>query len=214
MRKIAIVGFKGGIGKTTTAVSLGDALARRGRRVLIIDTDTQANVSLCLGITGYKDTLAEVLLRKAKAEATIVPARENLDILPADLRLFKAQQRMVLELARERILSDVLARVNGYDYQVLDCAPSVSVLTVNAIAYVQEVFVPVSMEMLAIAVHALFARCQPPYGVRGCDPADHPHFLRCAPSCQHYGAADPGQGVRLARHAPDPDRYQVVRGSR
>ena len=158
MRKIAIVGFKGGIGKTTTAVSLGDALARRGRRVLIIDTDTQANVSLCLGVTGYKDTLAEVLLRKAKAEATIVPARKNLDILPADLRLFKAQQRMVLELARERILSDVLARVNGYDYQVLDCAPSVSVLTVNAIAYVQEVFVPVSMEMLAIAGARQFMR--------------------------------------------------------
>ncbi len=158
MRKIAIVGFKGGIGKTTTTVSLGAALARRNRRVLLIDTDTQANVSLSLGVTGYRDTLAEVLLRKAKAEATIVRARRNLDLIPADLSLFKAQQRMVLELAREQILSDVLGRLNGYDYQLLDCAPSISLLTVNAIAYVQEVFVPVSMEMLAVAGARQFMR--------------------------------------------------------
>jgi chromosome partitioning protein len=151
MRKIAIVGFKGGIGKTTTTVSLGAALARRNRRVLLIDTDTQANVSISLGITDNGNTLSEVLLRKVKAETTIVPARENLDVLPADLSLFKAQQRMVLELAREKIFLDTLGRLNGYDYQLLDCAPSISLLTVNAIAYVHEVFVPVSMEMLAVA---------------------------------------------------------------
>lgn len=151
MRKIAIVGFKGGIGKTTTTVSLGAALARRNRRVLLIDTDTQANVSISLGITDNGNTLSEVLLRKVKAETTIVPARDNLDVLPADLSLFKAQQRMVLELAREKIFLDTLGRLNGYDYQLLDCAPSISLLTVNAIAYVHEVFVPVSMEMLAVA---------------------------------------------------------------
>ena len=158
MRKIAIVGFKGGIGKTTTTVSLGAALARRNRRVLLIDTDTQANVSISLGITGYGDTLSEVLLRKVKAETTIIPARENLDLLPADLSLFKAQQRMVLELAREQIFLDVLGGLNGYDYQLLDCAPSISLLTVNAIAYVHEVFVPVSMEMLAVAGARQFMR--------------------------------------------------------
>ncbi|MFN2220130.1 MAG: ParA family protein [Anaerolineae bacterium] len=158
MRKIAIVGFKGGIGKTTTTVSLGAALARRNRRVLLIDTDTQANVSISLGITDNGNTLSEVLLRKVKAETTIVPARENLDVLPADLSLFKAQQRMVLELAREKIFLDTLGRLNGYDYQLLDCAPSISLLTVNAIAYVHEVFVPVSMEMLAVAGARQFMR--------------------------------------------------------
>jgi len=158
MRKIAIVGFKGGIGKTTTTVNLGAALARRNRRVLLIDTDTQANVSLSLGITEYGNTLSEVLLGKAKADATIIRARRNLDLLPADMSLFKAQQRMVLELAREQIFSDVLGRVNGYDYQLLDCAPSISLLTVNAIAYVQEVFIPVSMEMLAVAGARQFMR--------------------------------------------------------
>jgi chromosome partitioning protein len=150
MRKIAIVGFKGGIGKTTTCVSLGAALARRNRRVLLIDTDTQGHVSVSLGITNHQKTLTEVLLHRAAAQESIVFARENIDLLPSGPSLFKAQQRMTLELAREEIFVDVLGGVNGYDYQLLDCAPSLSLLTVNAVSYVDEVFIPVSMEMLAV----------------------------------------------------------------
>ncbi|MBE7473287.1 MAG: ParA family protein [Anaerolineae bacterium] len=151
MRKIAIVGFKGGIGKTTTCVSLGAALALRGHRVLLIDTDTQANVAIALGISQYQKSLADVLIRKAKAEECIVPARPNLDMLPSSLALFKAQQRMVLEMAREEIFAELFAGLNGYEYLLMDCAPSVSLLTVNAMAYVDEVFIPVSMELLALA---------------------------------------------------------------
>jgi chromosome partitioning protein len=151
MRKIAIVGFKGGIGKTTTCVSLGAALARCNRRVLLIDTDTQGHVSVSLGITDHKKTLTEVLLHRAGAKESVVVARENLDLLPSGPGLFKAQQRMTLELAREEIFGDVLGGLNGYDYQLLDCAPSISLLTVNAISYAHEVFIPVSMEMLAVA---------------------------------------------------------------
>jgi chromosome partitioning protein len=151
MRKIAIVGFKGGIGKTTTSVNLGAALALRGRRVLLIDTDTQANVSLSLGIGEDGRSLADVLARKARAEECIISARENLDLLPSNLSLFKAQQRMVMEMGREAVFVELLAGLEGYDYHLLDCAPSISLLTVNAIAYVQEVFIPVSMEMLALA---------------------------------------------------------------
>jgi chromosome partitioning protein len=151
MRKIAIVGFKGGIGKTTTCVSLGAALALRKRRVLLIDTDTQANVSMALGIKDIGRSLTDVLLRKVRAKDCIIPARENLELIPGDLSLFKAQQRMVVELARERIFLDVLGGLNGYDYQLLDCAPSLSLLTVNAVSYVEEIFIPVSMEMLAMA---------------------------------------------------------------
>jgi chromosome partitioning protein len=158
MRKIAIVGFKGGIGKTTTCVNLGAALAQRGRRVLLIDTDTQANVSIALGINDYNKSLSEVLIRKAKAEDCIIPARENLDLLPSSLGLFKAQQRMVLEMAREEIFRELFAGLGGYDYQLLDCAPSVSLLTVNAVAYAEEVFIPVSMEMLALAGARHFLR--------------------------------------------------------
>ncbi|MCK6628445.1 MAG: ParA family protein [Anaerolineae bacterium] len=151
MRKIAIVGFKGGIGKTTTCVNLGAALALRGHRVLLIDTDTQANVAIALGISQYQKSLADVLIRKAKAEECIVPARPNLDMLPSSLALFKAQQRMVLEMAREEIFAELFAGLNGYEYLLMDCAPSVSLLTVNAMAYVDEVFIPVSMELLALA---------------------------------------------------------------
>jgi len=158
MRKIAIVGFKGGIGKTTTCVSLGASLALRQRRVLLIDTDTQANLSIALGIADFRDSLTEVLLRKANAEDCVIKARDNLDLLPGGLGLFKAQQRMVLELSREEIFRERLGGLNGYDYQLLDCAPSVSLLTVNAISYVDEVFIPVSMEMLAVVGAREFMR--------------------------------------------------------
>lgn len=151
MRKIAIVGFKGGIGKTTTCVNLGAALALRGHKVLLIDTDTQANVAVALGINNHKKTLADVLNRKTTAQEAIVQARKKLDLLPSDINLFKAQQRMVLEMAREEIFGEVFAGLTNYDYQILDCAPSVSLLTVNALAYVDEVFIPVSMEMLALS---------------------------------------------------------------
>jgi chromosome partitioning protein len=119
--------------------------------VLLIDTDTQANVSISLGINNYKRSLADILFRKATAQECIIPARKNLDLLPSSMALFKAQQRMVLEMAREEIFSEQLADVDGYDYQILDCAPSVSLLTVNVVGYAQEVFIPVSMELLALA---------------------------------------------------------------
>ncbi len=151
MRKIAIVGFKGGIGKTTTCVNVAAALALRGHRTLVIDTDTQANVATALGIKGYKKSLADVLTHKIDAKEVVINARKNLDIIPADIGLFKAQQRMVLEMAREEIFEDLFAELEDYDYQLLDCAPSVSLLTVNTLAYVDEVFVPVSMEMLAVS---------------------------------------------------------------
>ncbi len=151
MRKIAIVGFKGGIGKTTTCVNLGAALALRGHRVLLIDTDTQANLAIALGINNYNKSLADVLTRKVKAEECIIPARKKLDLLPSDITLYKAQQRMVLEMAREEIFDELFTGLTGYEYQLLDCAPSVTLLTVNALAYVDEVFIPVSMEMLALS---------------------------------------------------------------
>jgi len=151
MRKIAILGFKGGVGKTTTCVSLGAALALAGRRVLLIDTDTQAGLATALGICEQRQSLTEVLARRARAEECIVPARENLDLLPSSIGLFKTQQRMVLEVAREELLPELLGGLAGYDYQFLDCAPSASLLTINAVAYADEILIPVATEMLALA---------------------------------------------------------------
>jgi chromosome partitioning protein len=158
MRKIAIVGFKGGIGKTTTCVNLGAGLALRGHRVLLIDTDIQANLSLSLGINDYKLSLSELLVHRVDAQACVLHARENLDLLPSNLSLYKVQQRMVLEMAREEIFQAIFAGLTGYEYQLLDCAPSVSLLTVNSVAYADEVFIPVSMEMLALAGARHFMR--------------------------------------------------------
>ncbi|HMQ56478.1 MAG TPA: ParA family protein [Anaerolineae bacterium] len=151
MRKIAIVGFKGGIGKTTTCVSLGAALALRGHKVLIIDTDTQGNVTIALGLDTPPKTLANILSRKVQPRDVIIPARPNLDVIPGGLALFKAQQRMVLEMAREEIFDELFADLTDYEYQLIDCAPSLSLLTINSVIYVDEVFIPVSMEMLAMA---------------------------------------------------------------
>lgn len=158
MRKIAIVGFKGGIGKTTTCVTLGAALAQQRKRILLIDTDTQANVSVSLGINEPKYSLADVLNRTVEAADCLISARRNLHVLPGSLALFKTQQRMVLEMAREEIFKELFANLTNYDYQILDCAPSATLLTVNAIAYVDEVFIPVSMEMLALAGARQFMR--------------------------------------------------------
>jgi chromosome partitioning protein len=150
MRRIAVVGFKGGIGKTTTCVSLGAGLAIKGRRVLLVDTDPQANVSLSLGVQPADRNLADVLMRRVDAHACVLSARENLDLLPGGVDLFKAQQRLVLELAREQSFAELLGGLQHYDYQLLDCAPSLSLLTVNAAIYADELYIPVSMELLAL----------------------------------------------------------------
>jgi chromosome partitioning protein len=118
---------------------------------LLIDTDTQANLSISLGISKYQRSLADVLTRSSRAEECVLNARKNLDLLPSSIALFKAQQRLVLEMAREEIFVELFTGLKDYDYQLLDCAPSVSLLTVNVVAYVDEVFIPVSMEMLALA---------------------------------------------------------------
>jgi chromosome partitioning protein len=151
MRRIAILGFKGGIGKTTTCVNLGAALAQQGQRVLLVDSDAQANVSTALGVTETENTLAEVLGRQVGAEDCVTPVRENLYLLPGSLDLFKTQQRMVLEIAREELLKQLFSGLYGYDYVLLDCAPSMSLLTINVWTYADEAILPISMEALAVA---------------------------------------------------------------
>lgn len=150
MRKIAVVGFKGGIGKTTTSINLSAALALRGHKVMLVDTDTQANVVIALGLDRPKKSLADVLARKATVKDCLLPARPNLDLLPSDISLFKTQQRMVLEMAREELFNELFAGADPYDFQIFDCAPSASLLTVNVISYVDEILVPISMEPLAL----------------------------------------------------------------
>lgn len=151
----AMANQKGGVGKTTTAVNLSAYLARMGKRVLLLDLDPQANASSSLGI--YKDTVEvssyEVLLGSASAlKATLKNNKLNLAIIPASPGLAAAEVELVGEYAREHRLQEALKpEVDKYEYIIIDCPPSLGLLTVNALtAAVGGVLIPVQCEYLAL----------------------------------------------------------------
>ncbi|KAF0249032.1 MAG: putative Cobyrinic acid ac-diamide synthase [bacterium] len=151
MRKIAISLSKGGVGKTTTAVNLAVALAKNQAKVLLIDTDTQGQVSAMLGIEPELG-LAEVILGETKAQDALVEARKNCWLLSggralAGVKRFIARQ----EIGGERMLQECLSEIeNNFDYILLDTSPGWDVLTVNALFYAQEIIVPASLEPLTL----------------------------------------------------------------
>jgi len=148
--KIVISNSKGGVGKTTTAVSLGAGLAMRGEQVLLIDLDTQGHVGRALGLTP-EHSLYEVLDRNLPATQAITPARRNLDLLAGGRLLARSKKTIAsLPYGAEHILSEKLNELSGYDYVILDTAPSWDVLNVNALFYARQVLLPISMEALAI----------------------------------------------------------------
>ena len=148
--KIVISNSKGGVGKTTTAVSLGAGLAMRGERVLLVDLDTQGHVGRALGLTP-KHSLYEVLDRNLPATQAITPARRNLDLLAGGRLLARSKKTIAsLPYGAEHVLSEKLSELSGYDYVILDTAPSWDVLNVNALFYARKVLLPISMEALAI----------------------------------------------------------------
>lgn len=149
-RKIVISNSKGGVGKTTTAVSLGAGLAMRGERVLLIDLDTQGHVARALG-TVPTHSLYEVLDRDLPPHQAIIPGRPNLDLLAGGRLLARSKKTIAsLPFGAEHVLSEKLNALNGYDYAILDTAPSWDVLNVNALFFAQEVLLPISMEALAV----------------------------------------------------------------
>lgn len=149
-RKIAVINYKGGTGKTTTLINLAHGLALSGKRVLIVDTDPQGSAGYHLGVTSSK-TLYNLLIDNAPIESCIVNARENLDIITANEHLFPAEIKLSQMNDRERQLSKKLAPIeNQYDYILLDCAPSINILNQNALLFCNEAFLPVPMEFLAL----------------------------------------------------------------
>jgi chromosome partitioning protein len=150
LRKIAIINFKGGTGKTTTAVSLAAGLALEGRKVLLIDNDPSGNATLSLGASNSK-TLYNVLIDKDDPKTCITEARANLYLLPADSNLAKADKAMAGESYRETILKEAMKGVRGYDFILIDNAPTFNVLNENSLNFATEVLIPVSTEFLALA---------------------------------------------------------------
>ncbi len=159
-RIIAMCNQKGGVGKTTTAINLGAALALYGRRVLIVDFDPQGAASVGLGINALElDTTVYTLLTNPRAsieeaiQRTRVP---NLDVLPANIDLSAAEVQLVNEVARESALARILRPVlDDYDAVIIDCQPSLGLLTVNALTAAHGVIVPVETEFFALRGVAL-----------------------------------------------------------
>jgi len=158
-RIIALCNQKGGVGKTTTTISLGAALAEYGRKVLAIDFDPQGALSAGLGVPSHDvPTVYDLLLgretdaRKA-VQATATP---NLHIIPANIDLSAAEVHLVNEVAREQILARVLKPlVDDYDVILIDCQPSLGLLTVNALTAAHGVLIPLECEYFALRGVAL-----------------------------------------------------------
>jgi chromosome partitioning protein len=135
---LAIANQKGGTGKTTTATALGAIYARQGRRVLIVDLDPQASLTQSLGIDAAGRSMAEVLggaTRGTLALGDIVqPVTDGLDLAPSDIALANNELGLVQQTGWESVLKQALAKVQGYDLAIIDCPPSLGLLTVNGLA--------------------------------------------------------------------------------
>lgn len=159
-RIIAMCNQKGGVGKTTTTINLAAALAAYGRRILIVDFDPQGAASAGLGINARaleRTIYNELIAAKPNLHEVIVPTSiENLDLVPANIDLSAAEIVLINEVAREQALSRVLRPVvDDYDLVIIDCQPSLGLLTVNALTAAHGVLIPLEAEYFAMRGVAL-----------------------------------------------------------
>jgi chromosome partitioning protein len=148
MHIIAFANQKGGVGKTTTAVTLSHGLARSGKKVLLVDLDPQGHVAFSLGME-KSPGLYRLICLNEKIESIIQPARENFDILPGDKFTEKVKRHITLSDFRETILLDILEKTD-YDFVMLDMAPSLDVLHLNGLVASDWVIIPTRLDALAV----------------------------------------------------------------
>ena len=155
---IAIANQKGGVGKTTTTVNLATSLARKGKRVIIVDLDPQANTTMCLGYQNPDElstTIANIYTEYIEDKITltkedIILKAEGCDLIPSSLELAGIEPSLVNALSREKLLKYYLHQFqNDYDYILIDCMPSLGMLTINALVAATSVLIPVQAHYLS-----------------------------------------------------------------
>lgn len=149
--KTKVISFgnhKGGVGKTTTTVNVGSILASKGYKVLVIDLDAQANLTVSLLKEEPEDSIYHTLTGKKK-DLPIIPVTDYLSIVPASLQLAMAEMELTAAISREKILAEILEKVKGrYDFVLIDCPPSLGLLTLNAFTASNEIIIPLVAEVL------------------------------------------------------------------
>ncbi len=153
MRTIAIANHKGGVGKSTTAINLGAALARLGKKVLVIDIDAQGHTTVGLGVnTKDKQTIAELLCDDSTKPADVIQQTyiKGLDIIPSDLSLAIAEMKLASMHAKEFKLRNKLKGVKGYDVMLFDCPPTFGTLPMNVFSCAQEIILPLQLSYFSL----------------------------------------------------------------
>ncbi|MFI4912557.1 MAG: ParA family protein [Sedimentisphaeraceae bacterium JB056] len=153
MRTIAILNQKGGVGKTTTVANVAAALAVKGKKVLVVDLDPQGHLTIHLGInpTTLETSVYNVLTQSMPISEAMIEARENLYLLGANIDLVGAESELLDTIGREIILRDALEEVqDDFDFLIIDCPPSLGLLSLNALAAVKEIFIPLQPHFLAL----------------------------------------------------------------
>ena len=153
MKSIAVLNQKGGVGKTTSAVNAAAALAMLGKKVLAIDLDPQAHMTIHFGYNPEKIDAGSyrVLTESVRLEDELIAARENLWLLPANINLVGAETELVSVVGREIILREVMEKCEmEFDFVIIDCAPSLGLLTLNALAASDEILIPLQPHFLAL----------------------------------------------------------------
>jgi chromosome partitioning protein len=153
-RIIAMCNQKGGVGKTTTSINMSAALAEYGRKVLLVDYDPQGALSAGLGVNAHDAvTIYDLMLDRKIDPKTAIQhtAVQGLDVIPANIELSAAEMKLVNEIAREQILAKILKQVaDDYDVIIIDCQPSLGLLTVNALTAAHGVIIPLASEFFAL----------------------------------------------------------------